>query len=123
MSVKNIGDKNIGLLGLPYIIKQALGNTLGNIFLIASAIAITVCCLAVLVRHASGCCSAWPATAGCRSARRWHGCPGAPRVPIVPALFVGVCSLILLGGAQPRQPVGVPHAHLGGDHHVLPRRI
>jgi urea carboxylase system permease len=47
MSVKDIHDKNIGLLGLPYIIKQALGNTLGNVFLIASAIAITVCCLAV----------------------------------------------------------------------------
>ena len=27
MDVKNIHDKNIGLLGLPYIIKQALGNT------------------------------------------------------------------------------------------------
>ena len=47
MSVKNIHDKNIGLLGLPYIIKQALGNTTGNVFLIDSAIAITVCTLAV----------------------------------------------------------------------------
>src|SRR6185312_14203070 len=48
MAVDNIHDKNIGLLGLPYIIKQALGNTLGNIFLVDSAIAITVCTLAVM---------------------------------------------------------------------------
>ena len=76
MSVNNIHDKNIGLLGLPYIIKQALGNTLGNIFLIASAIAITVCCLAVC----TACIRmlfAWRVTAGCRSAPRWRGCPGA----------------------------------------------
>jgi amino acid transporter len=48
MSVKNIHDKNIGLLGLPYIVKQALGNTTGNVFLIDSALAITVCTLAVV---------------------------------------------------------------------------
>ena len=48
MDVKNIHDPNIGLLGLPYIIKQALGNTIGNVFLIDSAIAITVCTLAVM---------------------------------------------------------------------------
>src|SRR5437660_5590299 len=33
MSNKNIADKNIGLLGLPYVIKQAFGNTTGNVFL------------------------------------------------------------------------------------------
>ncbi len=78
MSVDNIHDKNIGLLGLPYIIKQALGNTLGNIFLIASAIAITVAMLPGGVHGMrSGCCSAWRVTAGCRSAPRWRGCPGA----------------------------------------------
>src|ERR1700761_2892500 len=47
MDVKDIHDKNIGLFGLPYIIKQALGNTAGNVFLIDSAIAITRCTLAV----------------------------------------------------------------------------
>src|SRR3954451_7368395 len=31
MAVDDIHDKNIGLLGLPYIVKQALGNTVGNI--------------------------------------------------------------------------------------------
>ncbi len=33
MANKNIADKNIGLLGLPYVIKQAFGNTTGNVFL------------------------------------------------------------------------------------------
>ena len=47
MSVKNISDSSIASLGLPYIIKQALGSGIGDVFLIASAIAITVCCLAV----------------------------------------------------------------------------
>src|SRR5438874_1295876 len=48
MTVKNIHDPNIGLLGLPFIIKQALGNTLGNILLVDPAIAIPVCTLAVM---------------------------------------------------------------------------
>ena len=37
MAVNDIHDKNIPLLGLPYIVKQALGNTIGNVFLIDSA--------------------------------------------------------------------------------------
>src|SRR5947208_1333991 len=40
MTVHDIHDKNIPLLGLPYILKQALGSTTGNVFLIDSAIAI-----------------------------------------------------------------------------------
>ena len=47
MSNKNIANKNIGLLGLPYVIKQAFGNTTGNVFLADTALAIFVCCLAV----------------------------------------------------------------------------
>ena len=46
--VKSLTDPNIGAFGLPYIVKQALGNTLGNIFLIDAAIAITVCTLGIL---------------------------------------------------------------------------
>ena len=47
MANKHVLDKNVGLLGLPYVMKQAFGNTVGNIFLIDCAIAIFVCCLAV----------------------------------------------------------------------------
>ena len=95
MSVKDITDKNIGLLGLPYIVKQALGNTLGNIFLIDSAIAITVCTLAVMtacIRMLFSMARDGSLPAGSHIAR----VSGRAKVPIVPALFVGICSLALL---------------------------
>src|ERR1700728_3346004 len=95
MSVKNIHDKNIGLLGLPYIVKQALGNTTGNIFLIDSAIAITVCTLAVCtacIRMLFSMARDGRLPGGASLAR----VSGRAKVPIVPALFVGVCSLALL---------------------------
>jgi urea carboxylase system permease len=95
MSVKNISDKNIGLLGLPYIIKQALGNTAGNVFLIDSAIAITVCTLAVCtacIRMLFSMARDGRLPFGSSIAR----VSGRARVPIVPALFVGIVSLILL---------------------------
>ncbi len=95
MSVKNIHDPNIGLLGLPFIIKQALGNTLGNIFLIDSAIAITVCTLAVM----AACIRLLFAMA--RDSRLPFGAQiarvsGSRRVPIVPALVVGILALCIL---------------------------
>jgi urea carboxylase system permease len=95
MSVKNINDKNIPLLGLPYIIKQALGNTLGNIFLIDSALAITVCTLAVVtacIRMLFSMARDGRLPLGHHIAR----VSGRRRVPIVPALLVGGLSLILL---------------------------
>jgi urea carboxylase system permease len=95
MSVKDIHDKNIGLLGLPFIVKQALGNTLGNVFLIASAIAITVCCLAVCtacIRMLFSMARDGRLPMGAHIAR----VSGRARVPIVPALLVGVLSLVLL---------------------------
>ena len=95
MAVENIHDKNIGLLGLPFIIKQALGNTLGNIFLIDSAVAITVCTLAVCtacIRMLFSMARDGRLPGGSSLAR----VSGRARVPIVPALFVGICSLALL---------------------------
>jgi urea carboxylase system permease len=95
MVVENIHDKNIGLLGLPFIIKQALGNTLGNIFLIDSALAITVCTLAVCtacIRMLFSMARDGRLPAGSSLAR----VSGRARVPVIPALFVGVCSLLLL---------------------------
>ncbi len=95
MSVKNIKDPNIGLLGLPYIIKQGLGNTLGNVFLIDSAIAISVCTLAVM----AACIRLLFAMA--RDGRLPFGThiarvSGARRVPVVPALVVGFLALVIL---------------------------
>jgi urea carboxylase system permease len=95
MSVKNIHDKNIGLLGLPYIIKQALGNTTGNVFLVDSAIAITVCTLAVCtacIRMLFSMARDGRLPFGSHLAR----VSGRARVPIIPALFVGFWSLVLL---------------------------
>jgi urea carboxylase system permease len=95
MDVKNIHDKNIGVYGLPYIIKQALGNTAGNVFLVDSALAITVCTLAVM----TACIRMLFSMA--RDGRLPFGSAiahvsGTRKVPIVPALFVGALSLALL---------------------------
>jgi urea carboxylase system permease len=95
MAVKNINDPNIGALGLPYIIKQALGNTVGNVFLIDSAIAITVCTLAVM----ASCIRLLFAMA--RDGRLPFGpqiarVSGRRKVPVVPALVVGLLALVIL---------------------------
>jgi urea carboxylase system permease len=95
MSAKNINDKNIAALGLPYIIKQALGNTTGNVFLIDSAIAITVCTLAV----EAACIRLLFAMA--RDGRLPFGTQiarvsGRRKVPLVPTLTVGILALALM---------------------------
>ncbi len=96
MAVKNINDPNIPLLGLPYIIKQALGNTVGNVFLVDAAIAISVCTLAVM----ASCIRLLFAMA--RDGRLPFGghiarVSGSRKVPVVPALVVGILSLAILG--------------------------
>jgi urea carboxylase system permease len=96
MAVKNINDPNIAALGLPYIIKQALGNTVGNVFLVDAAIAITVCTLAVM----AACIRLLFAMA--RDGRLPFGThiarvSGTRRVPVIPALVVGVLALVILG--------------------------
>jgi urea carboxylase system permease len=95
MAVKNINDPNITALGLPYIIKQALGNTVGNVFLVDSAIAISVCTLAVM----ASCIRLLFAMA--RDGRLPFGrhiarVSGQRRVPVVPALVVGILALGIL---------------------------
>jgi amino acid transporter len=96
MAVKNINDPNITALGLPYIIKQALGNTVGNVFLVDSAIAISVCTLAVM----ASCIRLLFAMA--RDGRLPFGnhiarVSGRRKVPVVPALVVGILALAILG--------------------------
>jgi urea carboxylase system permease len=95
MSVKNIHDADIGTLGLPYIVKQALGNTLGNVFLLDAALAIMVCTLAVV----TACIRMLFSMA--RDGRLPFGdsiarVSGRRRVPIVPAVLVGGLALVLL---------------------------
>jgi urea carboxylase system permease len=95
LSTKNLGNKNVGLLGLPYVIKQAFGNTTGNVFLADTALAIFVCCLAVqaaTIRMLFSMARDNRIPFGSQVAR----VSGHRKVPIVPALVTGILTLVLL---------------------------
>jgi urea carboxylase system permease len=92
LSSKNLSDKNIGLLGLPYVMKQAFGNTTGDVFLVDCAIAIFVCCLAVqtaTIRMIFSMARDGKLPGGAAVAR----VSGRRKVPIVPALVTGVLAI------------------------------
>ncbi len=94
LSNKNLADKNIGLLGLPYVIKQAFGNTTGNFFLADAGIAIFVCCLAVqtaTIRMLFSMARDNKLPAGRAVAR----VSGRRKVPIVPALVTGILAILV----------------------------
>jgi urea carboxylase system permease len=95
MSSKDIADKNIGILGLPFVIKQAFGNTTGNVFLADTVLAIFVCCLAVqtaTIRMLFSMARDSRLPFGRQVAR----VSGRGKVPIVPALVTGFLALLLL---------------------------
>jgi urea carboxylase system permease len=95
MAVGNLHASELSTSGMPYLIKSTLGSGLGDVFLVCSAITITVCCLAVQ-------------TAAIRmifSMARDKRLPFAaalgkvsPRskTPILPALITGVLTILLL---------------------------
>jgi urea carboxylase system permease len=95
MSVPNIHAPQIGTSGLPYVVKAALGGTVGNLFLIDSLIAITVCSLAV---HAGGIRMIFtmgrdgklPAAS---AIARVHG---KSKTPLIPSLVIGALTIALL---------------------------
>jgi urea carboxylase system permease len=94
LSSKNLSNPNIGLLGLPYVMKQAFGNTVGNVFLVDCAIAIFVCCLAVqtaTIRMLFSMARDDKLPFGSAVAR----VSGARKVPIVPALITGVLAILV----------------------------
>ena len=91
LSSKNLADPKIALLSLPYVITQAFG-TPGKIFLVAAAIAIFVCCLAVqtaTIRMLFSMARDNKLPAGSAVAR----VSGRRKVPIVPALVTGVLAI------------------------------
>jgi urea carboxylase system permease len=95
MANEHILDKNVGLLGLPYVMKQAFGNTLGNVFLADCALAIFVCCLAVqtaTIRMMFSMARDNRLPAGSAVAR----VSGHRKVPAVPAVVTGFLALVLL---------------------------
>ena len=95
MAVGNLAAKELTTSGMPYLLKSTLGDTLGDAFLVCSAIAITVCCLAVQ-------------TAAIRmifSMARDERLPFGPtlakvsprsKTPVVPAIVTGLLAVLLL---------------------------
>jgi amino acid transporter len=95
MSVPNIHAPQLGTSGLPYLVKATLGGTTGDVFLIDSLIAITVCALAV---HTGGIRMIFTMGRDGRlpfasAIARVHG---RSKTPLVPSIVIGVLTLALL---------------------------
>ena len=95
MSVPNIHAKELGTSGLPYLVKATLGGPIGNVFLIDSLIAITVCSLAV---HAGGIRMIFTMGRDGRlpfasAIAKVHG---KSKTPLVPSIVIGVITILLL---------------------------
>ena len=95
MSVPDIHNKALGTSGLPYLVKATLGSTVGDLFLIDSLIAITVCSLAV---HAGGIRMIFTMGRDGRlpyalAIARVHG---RSKTPLVPSIVIGVITILLL---------------------------
>jgi len=95
MAVGDIHAKELGTSGLPYLVKSTLGDGLGNAFLVCSAIAITVCCLAVQTAAIRMIFSM------ARDGRLPFGAALSkisPRskTPVLPALITGALAIVLL---------------------------
>jgi amino acid transporter len=95
MSVPDIHAKALGTSGLPYLVKATLGGTIGNVFLIDSLIAITVCSLAV---HAGGIRMIFTMGRDNRlpAASAIAKVHGKSKTPLVPSIVIGVLTLLLL---------------------------
>jgi len=95
MAVRNINAPELSTIGLQYVVIDVLGSALGKVFLVAVAIAITVCILAVhtaairmtfaMARDNNLPAGAWLA--------KVHG---KQRTPVRPAVLIGVIAIILL---------------------------
>lgn len=95
MAVGNIHAKELSVSGMPYLLKSTLGTTLGDVFLVCSAIAITVCCLAVQTAAIRMIFSM------ARDGRLPFGGAFAAvsarsKTPVLPALITGVLTVIVL---------------------------
>jgi urea carboxylase system permease len=95
LSVSNIDSPQIAEGGLQFVVLDVLGSTMGKIFLICVAIAITVCCLAVhtaTIRMMFAMARDNNLPAGERLAK----VDPKTKTPIVPAVLVGVLALLIL---------------------------
>jgi urea carboxylase system permease len=95
MAVPNIHAPQLGTSGLPYLVKATLGGTVGDLFLIDSVIAITVCSLAV---HTGGIRMIFTMGRDGRlpfasAIARVHG---KSKTPLVPSIVIGALTIGLL---------------------------
>src|SRR6201986_571099 len=95
MSTPDIHAKELGTSGLPYLVKATLGGPIGNLFLIDSLIAITVCSLAV---HAGGIRMIFTMGRDNRlpfasAIAKVHG---KSKTPLVPSIVIGLLTILLL---------------------------
>jgi amino acid transporter len=95
MAVSEAGKANLGSTGLSGITTDVLGSTWGKVFLADVAVAIFVCCLAihamsVRILFAMGRDNNLP------GGSRLASVSGARRVPVVPAVLVGLIGFLIL---------------------------
>jgi urea carboxylase system permease len=95
LSVSNINSPEIAAGGLQFVVLDVLGDTVGKIFLICVAIAVTVCCLAVhtaTIRMMFAMARDNNLPAGERLAKVHP----KTKTPIVPAVLIGVLAVLIL---------------------------
>ncbi|MDH6125489.1 amino acid permease [Kitasatospora sp. GP82] len=95
MAVGDVNARELGTLGMPYLIKSTLGTGLGDAFLVCSAIAITVCCLAVQTA-AIRLLFAMARDGGLPFSHAIARVSPRSRTPVVPAVLTGVLTIALL---------------------------
>jgi urea carboxylase system permease len=93
LSSKQVSAIDAG--GLPYIVKTVLGSGLGDVFLVCSAVAITVCALAV---HTAGIRIMFTMARDGRLPFGSHVArvSGKSKTPVIPALVIGILTMALL---------------------------
>jgi urea carboxylase system permease len=95
LSVSNINSPEIAAGGLQFVVLDVLGDTVGKVFLVCVAIAITVCCLAVhtaTIRMMFAMARDNNLPAGERLAKVHP----KTKTPIVPAVLIGFLALLIL---------------------------
>ncbi len=95
-----VSDENytidfLGSAGLAGVAIDAFGETVGKLFLVLVVISITVCCLAI---HAAGVriIFAMARDGSLPGAKRLAHVSGSAKVPVVPAVLIGVIAMLIL---------------------------
>src|SRR5437763_10158916 len=95
MAVGDLSAKELSTSGMPYLLKSTLGEGLGDAFLICSAIAITVCCLAV---QTAAIRMTWAMARDGRLpfSRAMSKVSPRSKTPVLPALLTGGLTIVVL---------------------------